>query len=406
MATPPAPPSTVFATARTGARPKLAHIRALDGVRGVAILAVIASHTGYGQFGHGFYGVDVFFVLSGFLITTLLLEERAGTGDVSLRLFWLRRAARLLPALLAVCAVLLVVTGLNAIHSLRPVLNPYPAHTQLLGVAVGIGYVASWVEAIFHTNLNPIGHTWSLSVEEWFYVIWPLTLLALLRRRPRLVTRWVVALAVVALVYRTASETLISSRWYLYFAPDQRACQLLAGCALGAVVFAHGPRLAARARLVGGIGVAGAACVVVLMARPLHETGAHVPFEHFGLPLCAVAATAGIACLVLRPGFWLTRLFELRFLVWVGRRSYGLYLYHLPILLLVSPWSGPHGRVPWKTGAVSIVLMFAAAAASYRWLERPVIDRMRRYEDRVRGGATKPAPMPATVGIPVALGAE
>lgn len=405
MATPPAPPSTPSpAIARAGGRPKLAHIRALDGVRGVAILAVIASHTGYGQFGHGFYGVDVFFVLSGFLITTLLLEERAGTGDISLRLFWLRRAARLLPALFAICAVLLIVTGLNGIHSLRPALNPYPAHTQLLGVVAALGYVASWVEAIFHTNLNPIGHTWSLSVEEWFYVLWPLTLLALLRRRPRLVTRWVVALAVVALAYRVVAETLISSRWYLYFAPDQRACQLLAGCALGAVVFAHGPRLAARPRLVGWVGLAGTASVAALMARPLHESGAHVPFEHFGLPFCAVASTAGIACLVLRPGFWLTRLFELRPLVWVGRRSYGLYLYHLPILLLVSPWSGPLGRVPWKTGAVSIVLMFAAAAVSYRWLERPVIDRMRRYEARVRSGAV--APMPVIVAVPVPVGAE
>ncbi len=413
MATPPAPPSTVSpATARAGGdaqpvqRPKLAYQPALDGVRGVAILAVIASHTGYSWFGSGFYGVDVFFVLSGFLITTLLLEERAGTGAVSLRLFWLRRAARLLPALLAVCAVLLVVTGLNALHPLRPVLNPYPAHDQLLGIVAALGYVASWVEALWHTNLDPLGHTWSLSVEEWFYVLWPLALLALLRR-PRLVTRGVVALAVAALVYRVASEELISSHWYLYFAPDQRSCQLLAGCALGAVLFEHGPRIAAHARLVGWVGIAGAACVAVLMARPLHESAAHhasVPYERFGLPLCALAAAAGIACLALRPGFWLTRAFRFRPFVWTGRRSYGLYLYHYPILLLVSPWSGPLGRVPSRTGAVSLVLMFAAAYASYRWLERPVVERMRAYEARVRHGAGDPVPLVSL--RPLGVGAE
>lgn len=417
MATPPAPPTSI-APATNGARgrgclerpagdrPKLAYQPALDGVRGIAILAVIASHTGYGPFGSGFYGVDVFFVLSGFLITTLLLEERAGTGRVSLRLFWLRRAARLLPALLAICAALLVVTALNALHSLRPVLNPYPAHDQLLGIAAALSYVASWVEALLHTNLDPLGHTWSLSVEEWFYALWPLALVALLRR-PRPVTRVVVALAAFALLYRVASEELISSKWYLYFAPDQRSCQLLAGCALGALVYAHGPRLAARARLVGWTGVAGAACVAALMARPIDEGAARhnaVPYEHFGLPLCAVAATAGIACLVLRPGFWLTRAFAFRPLVWTGRRSYGLYLYHYPILLLVSPWSGPLGRVPWRTGAVSLVTMFVAAAVSYRWLERPVIGRMRAYEARVRRSGAERAV--ASVRVPLVVGAE
>jgi peptidoglycan/LPS O-acetylase OafA/YrhL len=363
---------------------------------------VIASHTGYSRFGSGYYGVDVFFVLSGFLITTLLLEEHTGTGGVSLRLFWLRRAARLLPALGAVCAAVLLVIVLNALHPLRPVLNPYPAHDQLLGIVAALLYAASWVEAILRTDLNPLGHAWSLSVEEWFYALWPLVLLVLLRRSRHL-TRAVVALAAVAFAYRVAGEELIASKWYLYFAPDQRACQLLAGCALGAVLFAYGPRLAARARLVGWVGVVGAACVAGLMARPIREAAHSVPYERFGLPLCALAAAAGIGCLVLRPTFWLTRLFAFGPLVWVGRRSYGLYLYHLPILLLVSPWSGPLGRVPWKTGAVSIVVMFAAAAASYRWLERPAIDRMRRYEERVRRGAVEP--VPPVVGVPAAVGA-
>jgi peptidoglycan/LPS O-acetylase OafA/YrhL len=364
----------------------------------VAIVAVIASHTGYAAFGSGFYGVDGFFVLSGFLITTLLLEERAGTGAVSLRLFWQRRAARLLPALAVLCVAMLAITALNAIVSLRPTLSPYPAGQTLLGIATAATYTASWAQALFHAQLGPLVHTWSLSVEEWFYVLWPLALLALVRRPTRLAGA-VTAIAAAAIAYRLLSEELISSRRYLYFAVDQRACQLLVGCALGAVLVVHGERLARHPRVVGWLGALGAAGFAVLMARPLGKgaVSAGVPYERFLEPVAALAMLPVIACLVTRPGFWLARLLALRPLVWLGRRSYGLYLYHYPILLLVSPW-GPTGVMPHRTLAISIVLMLVAAAASYRWVERPVIGWMRRREADARRAGHAPA-----VGAPRAV---
>lgn len=374
------------ASPTAGQRPKLRYQPSFDGIRGVGILAVIAAHSGRPQFGSGFYAVDLFFVLSGFLITTLLLEEFFGTGRISLRLFWQRRAARLLPALGVLCAVVLLISAVDAVHSLRPELNTNPMGTTLLGVLLSATYTSSWAQAIFHWNLGPMAHTWSLSVEEWFYLLWPLLLLLLLRR-PRTLTRNLVVLAGISIVYRLVSEQLISSKFYLYFAPDQRVCQLLCGCALGAVLFEHGARVAQHRRAVAWIGGIGALAVAILMFRPITAAAAHrvVPYEHDGVVLMALATTAVVCCLVLRPELWLARLLSLRPLLWLGRRSYGLYLYHYAIILIVSPYSGPSGFVPTRSGIRSLVLMFLAAAVSYRWVEQPVMRRMRERERRVRG---------------------
>lgn len=376
-------------------RPKLRYQPAFDGIRGVGILAVIAGHSGRPQFGSGFYAVDLFFVLSGFLITTLLLEEYFGTGRISLRLFWQRRAARLLPALGVLCAVVLLISAVDAVHSLRPELNPNPAGTTLLGVLLSATYTASWGQAIFGWNLGPMAHTWSLSVEEWFYLLWPLLLLLLLRW-PRRLTRNLVVLAAISIVYRLLSEELISSKFYLYFAPDQRVCQLLCGCALGAVLYQYGGRVRQFPHAVAWVGGIGGLLVAILMFRPISAAAAHnpVPYERDGVVLMALATTALVGCLVLRPELWLARMLSLRPLLWLGRRSYGLYLYHYAIILIVSPYSGPSGYVPTRSGLRSLVLMFLAAAISYRWVEQPALRWMRERERRVRS-AERPDHAPA-----------
>jgi peptidoglycan/LPS O-acetylase OafA/YrhL len=288
------------------------------------------------------------------------------------------------------------------------VLNPYPAKTTLVAVAVALSYMASWIRAIFHTDLGPLFQTWSLSVEEWFYVLWPVSLIALLRRR-RSITIITVTLAVVALAYRLASESLISSKWYLFFAPDERAFELLLGCAIAVVLFNYRELIAAHTRLVSWCGIVGVAALAVLMGRPVHENATHhasVPWEHFGIPIAALASTALVLCVVLQPEHRIARALSLKPLLWVGRRSYGLYIYHLPILVLVSPLSGPEGRVPWRTGLISVVVMFSAAAASYRWLERPAMRWMRDREERVRTTPATPSVSEPAVGGILASGVE
>jgi peptidoglycan/LPS O-acetylase OafA/YrhL len=399
--------ATSTPTAGTAARPRLPYQPALDGVRAVAILAVLAHHSGVGiaAFKSGFYGVDLFFVLSGFLITTLLLEEQAGTGRISLSLFWQRRAARLLPALFAICAALLIVSAVNAFVSVRPILNPDSGHATLVAVAVSLGYVASWAEALAHTTLEPLAHTWSLSVEEWFYAVWP-PLLILVLRRTRSVAKAVTALALAALAYRVVSEETISSIQYLYFAPDQRACQLLAGCALGAVLVAYGNRLRRYPRAIAVTGIAGAAGVAAYLAYSGESlSGDRPPYEFLGTPGIALCATAAIGYLMLAPASSLARLLSLRPLVWIGKRSYGLYLYHYPIFALVSPYTASlGGERPKRTFLVAIVLSFLAAAVSYRWLERPAMRWMRKREERLRAAsASAPGPEPDVIAAPAAI---
>jgi peptidoglycan/LPS O-acetylase OafA/YrhL len=381
-------------------RPALRYQPALDGVRGVAILAVVAFHTGLASFGNGYYGVDVFFVLSGFLITGLVLQEHRTTGRVSLRLFYARRAARLLPALVVLCLALLVVAAADAVVPLRPVLNPTSAHTAVVGVALALAYLGAWVEALTHSTLGALDHTWSLSVEEWFYAVWPPVLVLVLRRR-RSVSWIVAAIAAAAVVERLVSERAIDSQRYLYFAPDQHACQLLAGCALAVLLAEHGDRLRRHPRAVAGIGALGAAGVALMLARPVQGrtlAASAAPYERGGMVLIALATAAALAWLVLAPSSPLARALGWRPLVWVGRRSYGIYLYHVALIVLVSPWQ-VSGRIPWRTGLVSLPLSFVVAAVSYRWLERPAMRWARRREERLRGAASVPPaqPLPALV---------
>lgn len=374
-------------------RPRLRYQPALDGVRGLGILAVVAGHSGRAVFGHFYYAVDIFFVLSGYLITSLVLQEARSTGRVSFRLFYRRRAARLLPPLVAVCLALLVVAAVNDVVRLRPFLNPTGDRTTLVGVAAALAYMSAWVEGLTHQTLGALDHTWSLSVEEWFYAVWP-PLLVLLWRRRRLAVWASIALAVGAIVYRLASEQLIHSQAYLYFAPDQHACQLLAGCAFGVLMTEHGERLLRHPRAVGVAGAAGLLGVLVLMCRPMQEHVLGSPagawHERFGAAILAVSALAGIAWLVVVPRSPLGRLFSVSPLVWIGRRSYGLYVYHYVVIELVSPWSMPYGHVPWKTGLVSLVLMFVIADVSYRKLELPVMRWAKRREEAQRDRSDAP----------------
>ena len=319
---------------------RLGYVPALDGLRGVAILGVLGVHL-FGLSG-GFYGVDLFFVLSGFLITTLLLEEHDRSGHVSLRAFYIRRARRLLPALGAVLVLIAVV-------------GPLYYSPGLLASIVASGlYAANIVRGFGRSDFlaaTPAAHLWSLAQEEQFYVLWPVALLALRRRltERRLIT--LLAAGFVALVLYRATLAMASAGWHrLYYAPDTHMDGLVLGCLLA---YARRRGLTTVPVLAGCV-----ACVVIAAAFVL---GAQtVVWSVGGLPVVEVAAAA-LVLAALSPGP-VAAVLSARPLVWIGALSYSLYLWQLPAMWLTG-WTDP-----WT----ALALTAALTLVSYYVIERPL----------------------------------
>lgn len=343
-------------------------VAGLDGVRAVAVLLVIVFHLTPGAFIGGYLGVDLFFVVSGFIITALLLRERAANGRIALGAFWKRRARRLLPALgvlLLVCCTVALALGGDLLVGLR---------TQVLGA---VTFSSNWLmladASDYFDQSTPelFRNLWSLAVEEQFYLVWPLLLVLVLVRIPRWARTAGVALlaagsaAWMALLWTPESATRV------YYGTDTH----FFGLAIGAVLAfaADGwPRTAlawprgARAALgvTGPLALAGILAIAWFMpeASPLPFLG--------GLALVSLLGAVVIATLLV-PGTPLAAVLEWRPLRWIGERSYGLYLWHWPVFLLVLA-AAPTGVNPWLLGAVALVITVAAAAASYEFVEQPI----------------------------------
>jgi len=371
-------PESAGASAGHGRRP------ALDGVRALAVLAVVVYHFGGGASSWlpgGFLGVDVFFVLSGYLITSLLLTEYARTGRVALGAFWARRALRLLPALvvvlLAVCAW---------IWWASPV-NDYPRRRG--DVLWSLAYLANWHlagrEDYFaqYGTASPLRHMWSLAVEEQFYVVWPLLLIALLalgmRRwgasRRRLRPRRVVAVAALAGIAGSA----LAMAWQYepgapnraYYGTDGRVQELLVGVLLAAVLPVVARRLpAGRLAVIGGLGAVGLA---VLLAGFGWLSDAAPPYYLGGALAVSVAAAALLATLELRPGGVPARAFSWRPAVALGRISYGVYLWHWPVAVAFPLSGGWTFEQVWHRQALRLGLTVALAGASFVLVEQPAL---------------------------------
>jgi peptidoglycan/LPS O-acetylase OafA/YrhL len=362
--------------------PHLAYVPALDGLRAVAVLGVLAFHGGVSWLPGGFLGVDAFFVLSGFLITSLLLREWGSTGKIALGAFWSRRARRLLPALFALVL---------AVVCVAPFVVPAGSYPGLRGDAIStLLYVANWHyvasgATYFAQSLppSPLTHTWSLAIEEQFYLVWPIVVLLVLmwarRLRPLL---WVcVAGAVASCVEMLAMFRAGASLTRLYYGTDTRAQSLLVGAALAGwlAMFARSrgeatgtpdawrPRSGtARASLtvLGLVGLAG--CAGMWASSP----GTSPILYEGGFLLFALGAAAVIAAAVCLPTGFLSRSFGARPLRDLGRISYGVYLWHYPLFLWVD------GQRTHLGGAallgIRCVLSVGLAWISFVVLERPV----------------------------------
>jgi peptidoglycan/LPS O-acetylase OafA/YrhL len=356
-----------LAVQMSGLQRSISYQPGLDGVRALAIGAVLLYHSLPAALPGGFLGVEVFFVLSGYLITSLLLAEWGRHQRLDLPAFWRRRARRLLPALLA---LLLVALAFAAVWLPGEV-------AQLRGdVLAAVGYVANWRAVLeqrpyFEVVGRPplLQHLWSLAVEEQFYLLWPLLLLAGLRWLPRPALLGLVlagAAGSAALMAGLAQPDADPSR--VYYGTDTRASGLLLGAALAFVWSVERPPARVHAGLLHLVGIGSLAALVVAGLR-LGETA---PLLYRGGFVAVDLATVGLLAVAVhpkaRPEAWLLGLPPLR---WLGERSYGLYLWHWPVVALTRPeLDVPLDGMPLlllRLGA-TIVL----AELSYRFVELPV----------------------------------
>lgn len=358
-------------------------------------MAVIGFHSFPDGLGGGYYGIEVFFALSGFLITSLLLGERETTGRLDFRAFYLRRALRLFPALFAVVAAVWIATALAGE-------GPETA-TVSRDAPASILYVANWVYAYADTfPYGPLSHTWSLSIEEQYYIFWPLLLtglLVLFSGRRRLAVAVVLAGVAASMAVRLWLFDSGSPLQRISLGTDTRAAPLLMGSALGmATTWWLGRATPAAINAIRVLGVVSLAVLVWMTVGPrylpsvLAEHPARVYEE--GLTIATVASVGSIAWVVTDPRGVLARLLSIRPLVWLGKISYGLYLWHVPIYVLLTP--AFLGVSYYATQAVRILATVIVATASYYLLERPFLNLKRRYERRPDlAGKVNPRPRPA-----------
>jgi peptidoglycan/LPS O-acetylase OafA/YrhL len=361
------------AGARPGAprqdAPRLSYRPGLDGVRAVAVTGVVLYHAGVSWMPGGFLGVDVFFVLSGYLITSLLLAERGRTGRVNLKRFWGGRARRLLPALALVVLFSLIAASTIARDDL--------ARTRGDAIASAV-FMTNWDLILqSHSYFNAFGrpsllqHLWSLAVEEQFYLVWPLLLVGGLKwlgERRMFALTALGAIASAVAMWALYDPDRDPSR--VYYGTDTRSSTLLVGALLAFAWPAARMRaeVSPRARSVlDGIGVAALLGVIAVFWR----VSDYEPWLYRGGFLLVAVCAGVLVGVVSHPAARLGDALGWAPLRWVGKRSYGIYLWHWPVMELTRaridvPWHGPLLVV------AQVAVTVALAALSYRYVEMPV----------------------------------
>jgi peptidoglycan/LPS O-acetylase OafA/YrhL len=349
-----------------GTAPRLPYLPALDGLRALAVISVLLYHANLNWIPGGFLGVEMFFVISGYLITSLLLSEWRQTGRIDLKAFWLRRARRLLPALF----LLLLAVGGYAIIFL-----PDEVASLRGDIFSTAGYINNWYQIFAHKSyFETVGrpsllrHMWSLAVEEQFYLVWPLLflLLARLRRRYALLVVLLGALASSLAMAMLFDPNTDPSR--PYYGTDTRAAGLLLGIAL-ALMWPPGEEVVSSAKwtpdVIGfaGLGTVFACFLLINEFQPFLYRG--------GFTLTGIATAELLAVAVHPRARLLPRLLAWEPLRWVGLRSYGIYLWHFPVFMLTRPHLDvPYDGLPLL--AARLGLTAAIAALSYHFVETPI----------------------------------
>ncbi len=353
---------------------RLGYWPALDGFRGVSILAVMLYHTGL--LTGGFLGIDMFFVLSGFLITSLLLDELASTGRVSFRAFYVRRALRLLPAL---TPVVVIVGGAMIV---------WDPNLGAAGFVLPVIFsTANW-PIVYGLPEGLLGHVWSLAIAAQFYAIWPPLLLLLVRIVRR---RWALWLIV------AAALGLAMARTYVGLAAH--ADPLLVGCALGILCVSQLFRRTRRAVIVWNVlGVLAGLALLGLIAQ------AHFPVESVlaSASTWAAVASAFVIVAALLPSSPCGDLLGWAPLTWLGRHSYALYLWHYPLFYAAGPLWKPEAHP--TAALLAWLVTFALAAASFHYIEQPVLNLKATLAARRADAAAWPDPTSTPLAAPARPG--
>ncbi|MGO5322467.1 acyltransferase family protein [Collinsella sp. LCP19S3_H3] len=406
-------------------RPKSRYIPALDGLRTLAVVAVVLYHLNLTWAQGGLLGVTIFFVLSGYLITRLLINEIAKTGRIDLKSFWIRRIRRLFPAVVTVVVVtcaLCTVFNHVMLTKMRPDILP-----SLL-------FFNNWwqiMQDVSYFNAlgdpSPLTHFWSLAIEEQFYLIWPPLLLAMVSvhmSKPN-TRRVVLGLAAVSAVAMMVLYNPATDPSRVYYGTDTRVFSLL----LGAWMAFIPDRDLAPARLVrhlgldrlagagkhdksksdtaeaattkpseparfwsspasidlmGGVGLVGLAAMVAL-------TNGYTAFQYRGGTLLCSILTLMVIAACVQPQGMVARALAAEPLVWIGKRSYSIYLWHYPLLLLMNPVANINDT-PWWQYILQVLLVVAVAECSYRFIETPFRKgAFGRTVSELRDGTTTPA---------------
>lgn len=347
----------------------------LDGLRAIAVLAVICFHLGFGWAPGGLLGVGIFFTLSGYLITDILLGQYMKRGAIHLGRFWLGRARRLLPALFLM--LLIVIAWVT-------IFGPAQPDQFRKAVVSAIFYVNNWQQIAANVSYfarfapeQPLNHLWSLSVEEQFYIFWPFILLVGLRfihdregngLRPKLAL-WTLGLAIASSILMAVlyHPSLDPSR--VYYGTDTRAAGLLFGAALAMVWPSRGlsKRIAFKARrnldIMGCVGL-------LIIAIMILRTGEFSQFLYRGGFVILSLATVMVLMPLAHPACKLGNVLGCKPLRWIGVRSYAIYLWQTPVIVLTSP-QGHHGG-SFVRDVLQVAAIFIIAALSWRFVEEPI----------------------------------
>lgn len=348
---------------------KRRYMPGLDELRALAVLAVIAYHLNPAWLPGGFLGVSLFFTLSGYLVTDLIVQEWETNGRFDLKRFWIRRARRLLPAMLGVLVVIVI---------LSLVFDPVRKHALQGDVLAALIYMNNWWFILRDVSYfesfgpaSPLGHFWSLAIEEQFYLLWPLLLLPALRRMPRMrIIRWMLGLALGSAVLMAVLYVPGTDPSRVYYGTDTRIFAILIGAALAmvwpSVKLKKGASPKARFAL-NATGVGG----LLLLALACYKVDEYQPFLYRGGFFLLALLSAVLIAVMAHPENRIANRKFTGWLRWIGKRSYGLYLWHYPIVVLTTPTTAADEVSLWRI-ALQLAATFFIAELSWRFLEVPL----------------------------------
>ncbi|MFE9273845.1 acyltransferase family protein [Paenibacillus glucanolyticus] len=351
-------------------KPHSRYMPGLDGLRALALIGVMGYHWNFGFAGGGFLGVSLFFVLSGYLITDILASQWHHQRRIDLKDFWIRRFRRLLPAMLLMLFILVVWVTLfdrSRLLTLRG---------EVLGA---VTYISNW-QFIYQQQSyfesfgppSPLGHFWSLAVEEQFYLLWPLIMLAGLKLFPRrgqlfsfIAAGAAASALVMALIYQPGEDP---SR--VYYGTDTRAFGLLIGAGLAIVWPSWKLSLQVSTAVRRRLNLTGAAALLIILFM-MWQVDRYDPFLYRGGMFLFSMAAAVLVAVLAHPAASISRLLSWKPLLWVGVRSYGIYLWHYPVMILTSPASGS-GELSLPQVVLQITASVILAALSWKYVEEPI----------------------------------